>query len=62
MKAHEAGALRALSHNGVHILDANPDDVPVPSFGPRLWCGRWGHLGADARANWNERSAVSGRL
>jgi hypothetical protein len=30
------------------------DDVPVPWFGPRLRCERCGHLGADARPNWNE--------
>jgi hypothetical protein len=30
------------------------DDVPVTSFGPRLRCARCGHLGADARPNWNE--------
>jgi len=26
----------------------------VPWFGPRLRCERCGHLGADARPNWNE--------
>ena len=30
-----------------------PDDVPVPSFGPRLRCERCGQLGADAQPNWN---------
>jgi hypothetical protein len=40
------------------ILDVAvyPDDVPVPSFGPRLRCERCGHLGADARPNWAERA------
>lgn len=36
-----------------------PDDLPVPSFGPRLRCERCGHLSADARPNWNERAPVN---
>jgi len=31
------------------------DDVPVPSFGPRMRCRKCGSLGADARPNWIER-------
>jgi hypothetical protein len=36
------------------VVDVGPfaDDLPVPSFGPRLRCTRCGHLGADARPNW----------
>jgi ribosomal protein S27AE len=37
-------------------VDAWPDVVPVPSFGPRMRCGRCGHLGATAIANWKERA------
>jgi hypothetical protein len=41
------------------ILSADPwsDDVPVPSFGPRMVCTRCGIIGADARPNWCERPA-----
>jgi len=28
--------------------DPWPDDVPVPSFGPRMRCTKCGHLGANA--------------
>jgi hypothetical protein len=43
------------------ILDVNgyPDDLPVPSFGPRLRCEVCGHCGADARPNWQERAEQS---
>jgi hypothetical protein len=66
------GNMRA---NGVHTLDvwcyglghhhrvldvsAYADDVPVPSFGPRMVCTMCGTIGADARPNWNERAPVS---
>jgi hypothetical protein len=61
------GNMRA---NGVRSLDVScwqchhqaivsaapwPDDVPVPSFGPRMVCMRCGIIGADARPNWKER-------
>jgi len=38
------------------ILSAAPwsDDVPVPTFGPRMVCTRCGIMGADARPNWRE--------
>jgi hypothetical protein len=32
-----------------------PDDVSVPSFGPRMVRTRCGIVGADARPNWKER-------
>jgi hypothetical protein len=34
---------------------AAADDVPVPSFGPRMVCTRCGIIGADARPNWQEQ-------
>jgi hypothetical protein len=40
-------------------LSADPwsDDVPVPTFGPRMVCTRCGIVGADARPNWREQPA-----
>jgi hypothetical protein len=31
--------------------DPWPDDVPVPTFGPRMVCTRCGIVGADVRPN-----------
>ena len=36
--------------------ERRPDDVPVPTFGPRMVCTRCGILGADTRPNWKERT------
>jgi hypothetical protein len=50
------------SGRGCHhsILDVSKfsDDVPVPSFGPRMVCTVCGAIGAHARPNWNERAAT----
>jgi hypothetical protein len=48
-------------HHGVIDVDGYGDDVPVPSFGPRLRCERCGNMGAEARPNWGER-ATPGRV
>jgi len=45
---------RGCNHHSVVDVDALPDDVPVPSIGPRLRCACCGHLGTDARPNWSE--------
>jgi hypothetical protein len=39
------------------ILSADPwsDEVPVPSFGPRMVCTNCGIIGADARPHWQEQ-------
>jgi hypothetical protein len=50
---------RDCNHSAVVDVERLGDDVPVPSLGPRLRCERCGHLGADARPNWQERAPVS---
>jgi hypothetical protein len=44
-------------HHRVIDVERYGDDVPVPWLGPRMRCERCGHLGADARPNWSERSS-----
>jgi hypothetical protein len=54
-----AGAFlgRGCNHQIILNVSNYPDNVPVPSFGPRLRCERCGHLCADARPNWSELRA-----
>ena len=42
-------------HLAIMSADSWPDDVPVPTFGPRMVCTRCGIIGADARPNWKEQ-------
>jgi hypothetical protein len=49
---------RICNHRSTLDVSKYEDDVPVTSFGPRLRCKVCGHLGADARPNWNERAAA----
>jgi hypothetical protein len=43
-------------HERAVNMDDWPDDATVPSFGPRMRCGRCGKLGATAVPNWIERA------
>jgi len=38
-------------------VDAYPERLPVPAFGPRMVCTGCGMIDADARPNWNENRA-----
>jgi len=51
---------RGCDHYRVLDVSGYANDVTVPSFGPRLRYERCGHLGADARPNWNERPTIGG--
>jgi hypothetical protein len=46
---------RGCHHRAIMSADSWSDDVPVPSFGPRMVCTRCGIIGADARPNWREQ-------
>jgi hypothetical protein len=42
-------------HQAIFSADPWPDDLPVPTFGPRVVCTRCGIIGADARPNWQKQ-------
>ena len=42
-------------HRTVLSADRRPDDVPAPTFGPRMVCTGCGIVDADARPNWQEQ-------
>jgi hypothetical protein len=41
-------------HEAIVNVDSQPDDMFVPSLGPRMKCERCGQRGADVPPNWNE--------
>jgi C4-type Zn-finger protein len=49
---------RGCNNYRVINVDSYADDVPVPSFGPKMHCERCGHRGADVRPNWSKRPSV----
>jgi hypothetical protein len=40
---------RGCSHQSILDVSRYPNDVPVPSFGPRMVCTVCGAIGADAK-------------
>ena len=56
IRVHLSTSLPAL---GTKSHRTHSDNVPVPSFGPRMRCGRCGILGATAVPNWIERRLPS---
>jgi hypothetical protein len=51
-RAVARGVVLGVPPSDDHEADPWLDDVPVPSFGPRMVCTRCGIIGADARPNW----------
>jgi hypothetical protein len=45
-------------HRAILKVEGWPDHVPVPTFGPRMVCTRFGIIGADARPNWRKSVAT----
>jgi hypothetical protein len=43
-------------HEACLDVEAWPDHVPAPAFGPRMVCTCCGIIGADARPNWKEQA------
>jgi hypothetical protein len=42
-------------HRAILSADRWSENVPVPTFGPRMVFTRCGIIGADARSNWQEQ-------
>jgi hypothetical protein len=47
-------------HHAVIDVSKYPNEMAVPSFGPRMVCTVCGAIGADARPSWNERARYAG--
>jgi hypothetical protein len=45
-------------HSTVLDVDGYGDEVPVPSFGPRMVCTYCGTIGCDARPNWADSGGL----
>jgi hypothetical protein len=45
----------ACHHRAILSADRWSDDVPVPTFGPRMVCTRCRIIGAAARPHWHEQ-------
>jgi hypothetical protein len=62
MRRHGVRRLRvycesfACLHNGIVEVENFPDEVLVPSFGPRMACTHCGRIGAHARPSWADIS------
>jgi hypothetical protein len=46
---------QACRHDALLDVSSYPAETPVPSFGPRMKCGRCGGKNVDARPNWKEQ-------
>ena len=44
----------ACGYHTTFNVDDWPDEVLVPSFGPRMRCTKCGHLGANVMPNWRQ--------
>jgi hypothetical protein len=45
-------------HQAVFSADDYADEIEVPSFRPRMKCGKCGGKNVDVRPNWNEQPSV----
>jgi ribosomal protein S27E len=45
---------KACGHHTTVNVDGEPDDVTVPSLGPRMRCSKCGQLGASVRPDWTK--------
>jgi DNA-directed RNA polymerase subunit RPC12/RpoP len=51
----------ACGHRIIFNVDDWPDEVLVPSFGPRMRCTKCGHRGASVRPDWTQLRAAPGK-
>jgi hypothetical protein len=66
MRAHGVRSLDVscwiCHHRAILSAEPWPDNVPVPTFGPRMVCTSCGIIGADARPNWRESDLGDGAV